>query len=59
MSMRIKQKFIGSEIFLEEITYNTAGPLLDKYNQMNVIDLLRGYTNSSFNCFSNCFGFGE
>ena len=33
MSMLIKQKFIGIEILLEEITYNTAGPLLAKYKQ--------------------------
>ena len=32
-SMRIKQKFTGIEIFLEEITYNTAGPQLQKYKQ--------------------------
>jgi hypothetical protein len=33
MTMQIKQKFIGIEIYLEEVTYNTAGPLLVKYKQ--------------------------
>ena len=32
-SMRIKPKFIDTEIFLEEITYNTAAPQLQKYKQ--------------------------
>lgn len=32
-SMRIKSRFAGIEIFLEEITYNTAGPQLQKYKQ--------------------------
>ena len=31
LSMRIKQKFAETEIFLEEITYNTAAPQLEKY----------------------------
>ncbi|MDB5223161.1 MAG: hypothetical protein JWN83_1828 [Chitinophagaceae bacterium] len=30
-SMRIKPRFMDTEIFLEEITYNTAGPQLQKY----------------------------
>jgi hypothetical protein len=30
-SMRIKPRFAITEIFLEEITYNTAAPLLTKY----------------------------
>lgn len=33
MSIRIKQKFIDTEIFLEEITNNTAAPLLAKYKR--------------------------
>ncbi len=33
MSMRIKQRFFDVEIFLEEITYNSAAPLLQKYKQ--------------------------
>lgn len=33
MSMRIKQKFVATEMFLEEITYNTAAPLLEKYKR--------------------------
>jgi hypothetical protein len=33
MSMRIKQRFFENQIFLEEITYNTAAPLLQKYKQ--------------------------
>lgn len=33
MSMRIKQRFMTSEIFLEEITYNTAAPMLEKYKK--------------------------
>ena len=32
-SMRIKSKFIDTEIFLEEITQNTAAPQLKKYKQ--------------------------
>ncbi len=32
-SMRIKQRFMGIEILLEEITYNTAAPQLQKYKQ--------------------------
>lgn len=31
MSMRLKQKLVSTEIFLEEITYNSAAPLLEKY----------------------------
>ncbi|MEO6453168.1 MAG: DUF2846 domain-containing protein [Ginsengibacter sp.] len=33
MSMRIKARFLETEIYLEEITYNTAAPLLTKYKQ--------------------------
>jgi hypothetical protein len=33
MTMQIKQKFMGIEIYLEEVTYNTAGPMLSKYKQ--------------------------
>lgn len=33
MSMRIKQKFMGVEIFMEEVTKNTAEPLLEKYKK--------------------------
>ena len=33
LSLRIKQKFMGIEILVEEITYNTAGPLLEKYKR--------------------------
>lgn len=32
-SMRIKTRFMNTEIFLEEITLNTAAPLLQKYKQ--------------------------
>jgi hypothetical protein len=32
-SMRIKPRFMETEIFLEEITYNTAGPQLQKYKR--------------------------
>jgi len=32
-SMRLKSKFMGTEIFLEEITYNTAAPMLEKYKE--------------------------
>ena len=31
LSMRVNQKFMGIEMFLEEITYNTAAPALQKY----------------------------
>jgi hypothetical protein len=31
LSLIIKQKFMGIEVLVEEITYNTAGPLLQKY----------------------------
>ncbi|GEO08691.1 DUF2846 domain-containing protein [Segetibacter aerophilus] len=33
MTMHMKQKFMGVEIFLEEVTYNTASPLIAKYKQ--------------------------
>lgn len=33
MSTRIKQKFVGIEILIEEVTYNTAAPLLAKYKK--------------------------
>jgi hypothetical protein len=33
MTMHMKQRFMGIEIFLEEVTYNTAAPLLAKYKQ--------------------------
>jgi hypothetical protein len=33
MSMKMKQKFFGIEITLEEITYNTAAPMLEKYKR--------------------------
>jgi hypothetical protein len=33
LTMQIKQRFMGIEIYLEEVTYNTAGPLLSKYKQ--------------------------
>ena len=33
MSMKLKQKFMGIEITLEEITYNTAAGLLEKYKR--------------------------
>lgn len=33
MTARIKTRFVGVEITLEEITFNTAGPLLEKYKQ--------------------------
>ncbi len=33
MSMRMRQRFFENEIFVEEITYNTAAPLLEKYKQ--------------------------
>lgn len=32
-SMRIKTRFMETEIFLEEITYNTASPQLQKYKR--------------------------
>ena len=31
MSMRIKPRFMETEIFMEEVTYNTAAPMLAKY----------------------------
>jgi len=33
MTMQIKQKFMGIEIYLEDVTYNTAAPMLSKYKQ--------------------------
>ncbi len=33
MSVHIKQRFVGIEIFLEEITNNSALPLLSKYKE--------------------------
>jgi hypothetical protein len=33
MNMLIRQKFMGIEILLDEVTYNTAGPLIAKYKQ--------------------------
>jgi hypothetical protein len=33
MTMQIKQRFMGIEIYLEDVTYNTAAPLLAKYKQ--------------------------
>jgi hypothetical protein len=33
LSMRIKPRFATTEFFAEEITYNTAAPLLEKYKQ--------------------------
>ena len=33
MTMHIKTKFLNTEIFLEEITYNTAAKMLAKYKQ--------------------------
>jgi hypothetical protein len=33
LSMRIKPRFMTTEMFLEEITLNTATPLLEKYKQ--------------------------
>jgi hypothetical protein len=33
MSMRIKPRFFETEIFLEEVTNNTAAPLLAKYKR--------------------------
>jgi hypothetical protein len=33
MSMRIKSKAFSSEIYMEEITYNSAAPLLQKYKE--------------------------
>jgi hypothetical protein len=33
MTMHMKQRFMGLEIFLEEVTYNTAAPLLAKHKQ--------------------------
>ena len=33
MSAKIKPRFAGVEITLEEITYNTAAPMLEKYKQ--------------------------
>jgi hypothetical protein len=33
LSMKMKQRFFKNEIFVEEITYNTAAPQLEKYKQ--------------------------
>lgn len=33
MSLRLKQRLMTVEIYLEEITFNTAAPLLQKYKQ--------------------------
>lgn len=33
LTMHLKQKFMGLDVFLEEVTYNTAAPLLAKYKQ--------------------------
>lgn len=31
LSLKIKQRFMGIEVLVEEVTYNTAAPLLQKY----------------------------
>ena len=33
MSMKLKSKFVSVEITLEEITYNTAAPMLEKFKR--------------------------
>jgi len=33
LSMKIKARFFNTEIFVEEITYNTAAPMLEKYKE--------------------------
>ena len=33
LSMRLKIKFVETEIFFEEITYNSAAPELQKYKR--------------------------
>ncbi len=33
LSLKMKQKFMGIEILAVEVTYNTAGPLLQKYKR--------------------------
>lgn len=33
LTMRMKQRFFKNEIFVEEITYNTAAPHLERYKQ--------------------------
>jgi hypothetical protein len=35
LSMRMKQRFFENEMFFEEVTYNTAAPLLQKYQQVH------------------------
>lgn len=34
LAIRIKERFFGNEIFTEEVTYNTAAPLLEKYQRV-------------------------
>ncbi len=38
LSMKMKQRFLENQIFMEEITYNTAAPLLEKLKQDDKCD---------------------